>query len=167
MRDALAITLALEEIYARIPKIKCQRKCQDNCGPIVMATVEWDRLKRAGPVAGLGGSRGAWQCPLLIEDSCSRYALRPIICRLFGVTRELPCPFGCVPERWLSERESRSLIAAVERLSDGNIAGPGLELVKIEYQAEAPAAQIDVLLPPPRRPKRPKVPGIPRGPGAP
>src|SRR6266404_8962549 len=112
--DPLSIAMALEEIYSRVPKIQCQRKCQDNCGPILMATVEWDRLRRAGPIGKLSGARGPLTCPLLVDNDCSRYAIRPIICRLFGVIRALRCPFGCVPERWLTERESRALVLAVE-----------------------------------------------------
>ena len=48
---------------------------------------------------------------------CAVYALRPLICRLWGVMRSLPCMYGCYPEggRFLSDEEAfRLLFKAAE-----------------------------------------------------
>lgn len=52
------------------------------------------------------------RCSMLNEDgSCDAYAVRPTICRLFGVVKDrLECPHGCTPERWLDDDESRVLL---------------------------------------------------------
>jgi hypothetical protein len=42
--------MTLEAIYAAVPSIKCQRKCQEACGPIGMSLTEGARLKAKGPI---------------------------------------------------------------------------------------------------------------------
>jgi len=37
-----------------------------------------------------------------------------MICRLWGLTKSMACPFGCVPERWLTEDEAHALLAKAE-----------------------------------------------------
>lgn len=61
---------------------------------------------------------GATRCALLRRDgACSVYVDRPLICRLWGVVETMPCPFGCRPERWLSEQEALELAALAFSLS--------------------------------------------------
>jgi hypothetical protein len=42
-----------------------------------------------------------------------------MICRLYGVMDDprMRCPFGCEPERWLSEQEAYVWLARVEEVS--------------------------------------------------
>ncbi|TMD08275.1 MAG: hypothetical protein E6J01_03825 [Chloroflexi bacterium] len=55
------------------------------------------------------------QCPLLTPSgTCSVYDIRPMICRVWGLTKSMACPFGCVPERWLTEDEAHALLAKAE-----------------------------------------------------
>ena len=121
----------LEEIYARIPKIECQRKCQAACG-LVCATgrIEDERLLRqtgekfgetffaTRPFLGVPWVEANHvHCDFLtLSGDCEFYPLRPLMCRLFGVIRELECPHGCKPERWLTDAEKMELILAVEAL---------------------------------------------------
>lgn len=56
-------------------------------------------------------------CGLLKKGRCSIYANRPLICRLFGVAKELPCPFGCKPERWLEKPEVYMLMQRADNLT--------------------------------------------------
>lgn len=55
-------------------------------------------------------------CPLLKEGVCSQYLIRPFICRLWGLTQHLKCPYGCTPDRWLSEAEAHNLALRVMAL---------------------------------------------------
>ena len=44
---------------------------------------------------------------------------KPMICRLWGLTRMMACPHGCVPSRWLTEEEARGFLDNALALSDG------------------------------------------------
>jgi hypothetical protein len=112
--------MTIEQIYARIPAIKCQRKCQGACGPISAFGVEWDRMQAAALV-NIGVVGPDLNCPALTGNACSIYEVRPLICRLWGVVREMACPWGCVPERWLSDSEAQKLMRELMRMSNGRI----------------------------------------------
>jgi Fe-S-cluster containining protein len=116
---------ALEALYAMLPKIECQRKCQDYCGPIMMTRLEAKRLPelicdKVPLKFGVGFHTRTPSktliCPLLKEGACSVYSRRPAICRLWGLTDELRCPFGCEPdERWDDVR-AKAWLDAVRRI---------------------------------------------------
>ncbi len=116
--------MTLEAIYARIPPIACQRKCQEACGPIGMSRVEFVRIMGREPAASesfmdhpmmINPVTGG--CPKLGRDgACMVYDKRPAVCRLFGVVPEMPCPFGCVPERILTDAEARAILRDVEEI---------------------------------------------------
>ncbi len=75
-----------------------------------MSGFEWDRVNAemsAGEASGL-------TCTWLHEGRCSVYEVRPLICRLWGATEAMPCPFGCEPDRVLTDEESSALISAVK-----------------------------------------------------
>jgi Fe-S-cluster containining protein len=48
-------------------------------------------------------------CSFLRNGQCSAYAARPLLCRVFGVSRKMPCEFGCEPNHWLTEDEEQRL----------------------------------------------------------
>lgn len=115
---------SLEAIYRRIPGIACQRKCQECCGPIPMSEMEYRRSFGQKPVylpqiqSPIAIDPITGQCPKLGRDgNCMVYESRPAICRLYGVTKAMACPHGCVPKRWLSDAEAHSILDAVRRLS--------------------------------------------------
>jgi hypothetical protein len=94
----------LEALYAELPKLDCQGKCAESCGPIFMTEIEWERI-----TDDLGHTPEATSltCPMLTaEGRCSVYELRPTICRLWGLVERMACPWGCVPERWLTDAEA-------------------------------------------------------------
>jgi hypothetical protein len=108
----------LAAIYASLPRIDCQRRCQDTCGPIVMSAPEWERL------TSQHGERTCADdlvCPYLDRGSglCGAYEVRPLACRLGGVAASLRCRFGCEPERVLSESDVEAVVARVQALSGG------------------------------------------------
>lgn len=88
----------LDELYARLPPLECKQLCSDSCGPFVTSEHELARVQRA---AGrpLEHSADCADCSMLTTDRrCSVYDIRPMICRLWGMTENMPCPYGCVPD---------------------------------------------------------------------
>lgn len=114
-------TKKLEVLYARIPKISCKGLCADNCTVILMTPLERRRLQTSGRVApnALEVLKMAKPvCPLLCPATraCTAYELRPLICRLYGVVARLRCPYGCKPERWLSQSEQDDILREIEEI---------------------------------------------------
>ena len=95
--------LALDRLYSELPRLDCKGLCADSCGPIVMSRVEWDRI---GQVLGHKPQAKGIDCPMLAAGRCTVYDVRPAICRLWGIAEEMPCPFGCKPERTLSKPDA-------------------------------------------------------------
>lgn len=87
--------LTLESIYASLPTVVCQGLCAESCGPIACSQAEADRMEAA---AGrpLEFTRGM-TCGYLdqVNERCTVYAVRPLICRLWGVATDMSCPWGC------------------------------------------------------------------------
>ena len=114
---------ALDALYATLPRLDCQRHCQEACGPILMSRIEWLRVLRQP--GGRRTLRDALTCPMLRRGGCSVYAVRPLICRLYGLVERLRCPFGCVPERWLSDDEARTVLLSAQEVSAQCFPGKG------------------------------------------
>lgn len=115
---------ALDTLYAGIPQIACTGACgRQVCGPIPMTEQEYLRIRNAtltGPAARAGG-----HCRYLsAEDRCTVYALRPLVCRLYGVQEAFPCQHGCVPARWMTDDEAHALTVAVNSLSAHRVVRP-------------------------------------------
>lgn len=109
-------------IYARIPRIACQRKCQASCGPILVHDIERARIEK---ITGHKLATEFWEsleltgedltCALLnAAGMCSIYQNRPVICRLWGVVKKMRCPFGCEPVRWLSDEEAYEIMKEIQ-----------------------------------------------------
>lgn len=58
-------------------------------------------------------------CPQLSRTHrCKIYAVRPLICRIWGLTEMLKCPHGCVPDGgFLSEEDAYVLLNQARRIS--------------------------------------------------
>lgn len=110
--------MALDALYATLPELACQRKCQAVCGPIQATPLERDRiLHRHHRVLRNSYGQGT-PCRLLTADgACAVYEDRPLICRLTGLTRETACPHGCEPERWMGEQEASDMMQTLLRMS--------------------------------------------------
>lgn len=108
----------MRRVYAQIPDVQCKGLCHAACGPILMSRAESTRMRARGvePPGLLDAS--ALRCSKLGADNrCTIYADRPLICRLYGTTRELRCPYGCTPAGgWLPDRRARKLISELDRL---------------------------------------------------
>lgn len=120
--------MTLDDLYAKIPRIACKGKCQQSCGPVGMSKTEAKAIESAAP--GLiqtepfaGGTllvsnfTEEMHCPALQHGRCAIYANRPMICRLWGVTKDMRCPWGCRPARWLDKSECHELLRLAESAS--------------------------------------------------
>jgi Fe-S-cluster containining protein len=88
----------LEDIYNKIPTLKCDPTCKGECcGPIAMTKSEWSKFKDKKDHKNIN-------CPYLIDGKCSEYENRPFICRIFGTVEHglMKCPKGCKPEHPLT-----------------------------------------------------------------
>lgn len=132
----------LDAIYAELPTVNCQRKCQGCCGPILIPKIEARRLEeRRGMLQVETGILGARRADLpppeivkrdfvgLVPDrnldcvflapfpfgGCMAYKIRPLICRVWGCIDQLllRCPFGCEPTRWITPEEHKQVIMKV------------------------------------------------------
>lgn len=121
--------MQLDELYASIPDARCTGECLVGCGSVGMTPLEQRRIRdETGlqfeavsafallPVVSPLGS--TQQCPALRDGRCTVYEVRPLVCRLWGSSKSLPCPFcGGAGREALSDAASRELQAAVRLLS--------------------------------------------------
>lgn len=102
----------LEALYAELPRLECAGRCAESCGPILMSPLE-----EANIVAAAGRLPGVTldlTCTLLVNERCSVYAIRPAICRLWGLVESMPCLWGCKPERYLTDDEGYAFLRRVD-----------------------------------------------------
>ena len=103
----------IDEIYAELPAIDCKQQCAESCGPIDMSRIEWERIGKKLKGYPMATSL---TCPMLKQGLCSVYAIRPMICRLWAVVETMRCPWGCVPERFLSHEEGLIFLARISEI---------------------------------------------------
>lgn len=118
-----AALAALDTLYAQLPRLECQRKCQGTCGVIIFSRLEWQRILNTTRQKAQG--KRDCVCPYLKRGQCSIHTRRPAICRLYGLTESMRCPWGCIPEYWLSEEEGDAFLNVVERVSQTLFPGKG------------------------------------------
>ncbi len=90
------------ELYRDIPRSRCKDGCFACCTFVIQATPEEQKA-----MGGYEYRDGA--CCHLIDRKCAVYENRPLVCRIYGTSEILRCE-DCVPERFLSEEETRALI---------------------------------------------------------
>lgn len=111
----------LDKIYKKLPKLNCKGLCQQSCSLIKVGELERKRVAQhlgSDPfipsenfLEVLAASPfDQWKCSLLKDGKCSIYRIRPLICRLFGLVEKMKCPFGCVPDRWLTDSEAKKMM---------------------------------------------------------
>ena len=98
----------LDSLYAELPALECKQLCARDSGclgvGLIMSPVEGWRLEAFPVQEGPG-------CPMLtLESKCVAHKLRPMICRLWGLTKSSRCPHGCEPERWLTQAETEDYV---------------------------------------------------------
>lgn len=123
----------LQRIYDRLPKIECKQKCQDACSFIITTKREQKEISKElnyNPFTKVNYNHYALfdiekdsSCKMLNKDksdpncgNCSIYYMRPLICRLFGLVKKMRCPFGCVPERWITDNEAKKMFKEIKAI---------------------------------------------------
>lgn len=115
----------LQQIYDSLPTMKCKGLCQSFCGPIKMSRLEEKRIEKESGISMemnmeklVETVMTAATCPQLDHSTgrCSIYAIRPLICRVFGMIKRLKCPHGCEPSKWLTDKEFRAIALKIEKL---------------------------------------------------
>ena len=124
----------LQEIYEKIPDIKCRDNCGECCGLISMSRYEEKRIRKyleeynlsirfsndppniTYVNAYINAMMGVNKCHFLDDHKkCLIYPVRPIVCRLFGVSEHMKCPYVKM-EEYITEKESSQLIRYIKRL---------------------------------------------------
>lgn len=117
------------KIYAAIPRLACKGLCADNCTIILCQKAEREAIEAVRPIPVRTVEADGVACPMLDRKRgrCTVYAVRPLICRIYGTTKArglrpgkpagLRCPHGCRPKRWLSDDEASELIRRAQALS--------------------------------------------------
>jgi Fe-S-cluster containining protein len=117
----------LEAIYAEIPDVPCKRLCSDSCSFIGTFRAERERMQAGGVTPPRMEEAPCRH--LMFNGECGVHSLRPVICRLYGATEELECPFGCKADVQLSRAEAYSIMQRVDQLlpfpSQGDTTLPG------------------------------------------
>jgi Fe-S-cluster containining protein len=103
----------LDALYAILPDIECKELCQKGCGPIAMIPDEFRRISEISGTIPTVDNTGT--CSLLINGRCSVYEVRPAVCRLFGIAKEMKCPFGCVPTKYMTKEESHQFLRKIDK----------------------------------------------------
>lgn len=80
-----------------IPAFECVPGCHDCCGPVTTSSEEMSRLPMKTD-AEHEAALNDFSCVHLGPNGCEVYTERPLICRLFGTTEQMPCPNGRRPE---------------------------------------------------------------------
>jgi hypothetical protein len=112
----------LDALYATLPKLDCQGYCHESCGPIGMSVRERARIVERARKPVTCDAHAS--CSMLAERRCGVYEIRPMVCRLWGVVRSMPCPYGCRPEGgFLSDADGLRFLSEADRI--GGAAGPG------------------------------------------
>ncbi len=120
----------IDALLAELPTFQCKDGCADCCGPIEMTRLEYYRcIKESGRAQDdvkkqmqSNLKRQDYRCVLLDKKTnrCTVYAVRPVICRLFGVVNvdSLRCPHGYAPElnAQLTDERAREILALVNEL---------------------------------------------------
>lgn len=115
----------LKKIYNKLPTIDCKKLCHTSCGLIAVGKQErkiaekimgkdpYPTLEEARErlrIATENKEKEPFRCSLLKEGKCSIYNIRPLICRIWGLTKKLRCPYGCIPSRWLEDTEAKEML---------------------------------------------------------
>jgi Fe-S-cluster containining protein len=109
---------ALERVYDRLPRMECKGLCWFLCdGSFYASARERQRIaQKAGGPLKVDPTRGL--CSMLDEHGrCSVYELRPLMCRIWGMTERFRCPHGCIPEGgFISESRKDALFREIDRI---------------------------------------------------
>ncbi|WP_338800324.1 YkgJ family cysteine cluster protein [Pseudomonas sp. RSB 5.4] len=98
----------IRNLRQQIPSFECVPGCHDCCGPVTTSPEEMARLPRKTR-AEQDAAMDELNCVHLGPNGCTVYEERPLICRLFGTTKTLPCPNGRGPVELIHPRVEKQI----------------------------------------------------------
>jgi uncharacterized protein len=79
---------------AMLPPMACEPSCGECCGIVPVTETEFQRIARYVKEKGIVPVDQGPTCPLFQNGGCAVYAVRPLICHVFGHVERMPCPRG-------------------------------------------------------------------------
>ena len=112
----------LKRIWEKVPEVHCKGYCYASCTNVPLLPAEADYIEQKFQVQlptvmhqqgrqfeTLGPNFEP--CRFLVENRCSIYQDRPLMCRAFGHNlTTLPCPHGCTTAHELSSRAFQGML---------------------------------------------------------
>lgn len=106
--------MEIQDLYQLIPQMICIPNCVECCTEfgIPSRTKVEDMYIKAfleehkmviKPASGT-------KCPYVTENGCSIYPVRPLICRLYGTSKNYPCKKGVLPISPLDEDQEAEIM---------------------------------------------------------
>ncbi|RMO75501.1 hypothetical protein ALQ35_100066 [Pseudomonas fluorescens] len=113
MRRSVRVSMScnsqkISALRRQIPSFECVPGCHDCCGPVTTSPEEMSRLPRK-TAAEQDAAMDELNCVHLGPNGCTVYDERPLICRLFGTTKTLPCPNGRGPVELIHPRVEKQI----------------------------------------------------------
>ncbi len=104
----------LDALYAELPRMECQGRCANRCQTVLtMSRRERARLEEAH--GEMTCDQWGW-CKMFDSGRCKAYPIRPMFCRLWGLTEDMRCPYGCVPDRYLTPQEGAMFLRKADEI---------------------------------------------------
>lgn len=95
--------MTLKSLYALIPATEGCIRCGGCCGHVPIKAEEIAAI-------GFDAPLHLEDCRYLTKDGCSCYENRPLMCRMFAASEDLPCPYGAKAVKPLSPDETREIV---------------------------------------------------------
>lgn len=109
-RAAVPSDANLRAVYRQLPTLECKGLCLEFCGPVPTSPAERSRVHKAAGRKVITDADAV--CPYLSDKGrCTVYAIRPLMCRIWGMAEGMECSHGCKPNRPLSRDEALELAA--------------------------------------------------------
>lgn len=141
-----ATVRALDAVYAQVPTIECRGDCADTCTRFPTVRPERRRVEAASGIEFPEYHEGDRErgplppCPLLTwAGQCSVHPIRPLLCRLWGVSELFPCNYGCRVDggHLLGVKETYALLGDVYE-----VAGNHREAARMRMILDVPDEQV-------------------------
>ncbi len=105
--------MEIQDLYALIPEMQCIPNCTICCrefGIPSRTPLEEARIREYLDREKIKFSYASGTtCPYVTERGCSIYPVRPLICRLYGASKNYPCVKGVVPLSPLDEDQEAEI----------------------------------------------------------
>jgi len=81
-------------IFSPLPPMRCDDGCGKCCGIAPASPDEYRAVVRYARANNITPKKQGLTCPFYQGGTCAVYPVRPVMCRVFGHSEDLPCPHG-------------------------------------------------------------------------